>query len=234
MTGPEKNFTSSKESPGVVLSILAILLALSLYSAQFLSYKLVTVGNHIMPASGFVIPLWYLFGNVATEIYGYKASRKLVWLSLIATLLFLAFLEGLIRLPPPGDWQYQFYYDYVIGHLIKVFLAGFIGIFVGGFVSNALLSKWKILAKGKYYWFRSLISSIVGQAIYIVIALIPIFYDLVSTKELIGIMLISLLAKVIIVAILISPIAFMVNKLKKLENTDVYDYSVSYNPFKFS
>lgn len=234
MNDSEKKFTSPAKNASIVLPTLSVFLVLSIFSVSFMSYKLVAVGSHVMSAATFVVPLWYLLGDVTTEIYGYKVTRKLIWISLTVTLLFSVILEGLIYLPSPASWQYQADYDHILGHLVRISLSDFIGIFVGGFVNSIALSKWKILLKGKYYWCRSLASSIVGQAVYIVIALTMIFYGMVSNKDLLEIMLASLIAKAIIIVIAVGPVAFCVNLIKTIEKTDVYDYGVNYNPFKIT
>lgn len=224
----------AKNSTSIVLPTLATFFVLTLFSAQFLSYKMVSVDKFVMSAATFVVPLWYLLGDAITELYGYRITRKLIWVTMITTIIFSILLQSLIHLPSPTGWKYQPDFDYVLGHLLRIALADFVGIFLGGFINSIALSKWKILFKGKYYWSRSLASSIVGQAVYILIALPYIFYGMVSTKVLLEIMLASLIAKSLIVILAIGPISLLVKVLKVVEKTDPYDYHINYNPFKFT
>lgn len=229
------DFVSKKDlqnKTNILLPTLAMFLVLSLFTTEFLSYKLISIGGYVMSAASFSIPLWYLFSDMITELYGYQMIRKLIWVSLISIFLFALLMQGLILLPSPKNWMHQPHYNHVIGRLFKITVANFIGIFLSGFLNSILLSKWKILLKGKYYWCRCLGASIVGYIVYIVVVPTILFYGLVAETHLVQIMIASLITKIIVTAIAATPISLLVRIIKNHFKMDVDDHEVSFNPFK--
>lgn len=227
-----KNATIVNGNYNFLLIVLSALLVLSIYSAQFLTYKEVAIGRYVMSAGTFLVPFYYLLGDMITELFGFRMTRKLIWLSLICTFLFSALVQGLSCLPPPLGWHYQQDFSYVFGHLIRISVADFIGIFAGGFVNSIAISKWKVLVRGRYYWWRSLTSSFVGQLVYIVLAVPLMLYGAVSNLHLMEIMLASLIVKSILIVVAVLPVSFLVGVIKVTQHLDVYDHGVNYNPFK--
>lgn len=227
-----ENHGNQETIPSTLLLTVSVFFVVSLFCVSFMSYKLVSVGHFVMSAATFVVPLWYLCGDMITELYGYKLTRKLIWITAFISIFFSAFLILLIHLPSPAKWRYQPYYNYIIGHILRINLSDMLGILCGGFINSIVLSKWKIFIKGRFYWFRSLCSSMIGQAVYIIIALPIIFYGMVSFKDMIEIMIASFTGKAIIILVTIWPVSFLVRLLKDTQQLDKYDYGVNYNPFK--
>ncbi len=72
-----------------------------LITANIIAVKLISPFGFLVPAGIIVFPLSYLFGDVMTEVYGYGATRRVIWLgfacNLLAEVAFYPLLEeGLI------------------------------------------------------------------------------------------------------------------------------------------
>lgn len=201
----------------------------SLITANLIAVKLVDFGAVVLPAAVIVFPLSYIFGDILTEVYGFRQARRVIWLGFGCNLLFvgLVWLGGL--LPEASYWEGQAAYETILGYAPRILLASFVGYLVGEFVNSFILAKMKVWTKGRRLWMRTIGSTIVGEgldsAIFITIAFAG---TSVFTPELI---LWHWLAKTGI-EILATPVTYaVVNFLKKREDVDTYDHKPNFNPF---
>jgi uncharacterized integral membrane protein (TIGR00697 family) len=214
-----------KALPFLVMLYITLMLA-----ANVLIYKLIIIGGFIMSVGSFVIPCVHVVIDIISERYGYTISKKIIFCGLISQLIFALICGFLITLPSPSFWHYQDAYDQVLGKSMRIFCGSFLGTFIGMFINLKLISKWKILIKGKYFWLRSLGASAAGQLIF---TIITISYDMAGiqpAKTILGIILTSYVIKLIFTVIAATPAALTVSFLKTYEK--ISSYEVSVNPFK--
>lgn len=197
-----------------------------------LIYKIVAIGSISTTAATIIIPIWFLTGDVIAEVYGYNISKQVIWGALLCQFIFVLICTLAIHLPSPADWNHQGAYDQVFGNLPRVVIASFSAIVCGAFVNAYIVSKWKVLLKGKLFWLRSLGASIIGEAVFVIIALSMEFVGVVPFTTLIQLITVSFLMKIAVNPILIIPSSLLVALIKKIENIDVYDYNLEFNPFK--
>src|SRR5580765_6178840 len=61
-------------------AFVAVLLCSNLIGVQKVSYiNLPIIGEYIYGAGVLFFPISYLFGDILTEVYGYKRSRRVIW-----------------------------------------------------------------------------------------------------------------------------------------------------------
>ena len=199
-----------------------------------LIYKIMTIGPFSASASTLVMPLWFVLGDVITEVYGYKIAKHIIWMAIFCQFIFSFACAGLIAFHSPSEWAYQEAYNQVLGKLPRVALASFLAIVSGAFINAYTISKWKILLQGKYFWLRSLGASVIGELTFTVVAYLIEFSGVVPLSNLLHLMVISFAIKLFFNPLLIIPSIFLVFKLKQLEGVDVYDFRTNFNPFKMS
>ncbi|MEE8413880.1 MAG: queuosine precursor transporter [Dehalococcoidales bacterium] len=209
--------------------IITAIFVTALITANVIAVKVVSFGFIILPAAIFIFPLSYIFGDVLTEVYGYRWTRRVIWLGFICNLIFVAFVWIGQILPAAPFWTDQAAYESILGYTPRLLAASFFAYLTGEFVNSAILAKMKIMTRGKWLWSRTICSTIVGQGldttIFIVLAFIgtPVFTPLLILHH--------WLAKIIIEAIA-TPLTYaLVNYLKKKEAIDTYDYETNFNPF---
>lgn len=201
-----------------------------LITANVIAVKVVSIGPFIVPAAIFVFPLSYIFGDVLTEVYGYRWARKVIWLGFLCNLIFVFFAWVGQVLPPAPFWQGQEAYAQILGYTPRLLGASFLGYLVGEFANSFILAKMKVLTGGRYLWSRTISSTIVGQgldtAIFITLAFIgtPSFLPII--------ILYHWLAKVLIEAAATPLTYIVVNFLKKKEAIDTFDSQTGFNPFR--
>jgi len=203
-----------------------------LITANIIAVKVISLGPVILPAAIFVFPLSYIFGDILTEVYGYRQARKVIWLGFICNLIFVIFAWVGQILPPAPFWGGQEAYESILGYTPRLLAASFLGYLAGEFTNSFILAKMKIMTRGRWLWSRTIGSTIVGEgldtSIFITLAFI-------GTPSFVPIMLLyHWLAKTAIEAIATPCTYSVVNFLKKKEAIDTYDYETNFNPFLIS
>ncbi len=211
------------------LLIIAAIFVTCLITANVTAVKIITLGPIALPASIFVFPISYIFGDVLTEVYGYRWARRIIWLGFFCNLIFVFFAWVGQILPPASFWTGQEAYETILGSAGRILIASFCGYLVGEFANSFVLAKMKVLTRGRWLWSRTIGSTIVGQgldsSIFITLAFI-------GTPSFLPIMILyHWLAKTVIEAAA-TPLTYAtVNFLKKQEAIDTYDYETDFNPF---
>jgi len=214
------------------LVIITAIFITCLITANTIAVKVISLGSVILPAAIFIFPLSYIFGDVLTEVYGYRQARKVIWLGFICNLIFVTFVWLGQILPPAPFWKGQEAYESILGYTPRLLVASFLGYLAGEFTNSFTLAKMKIMTRGRWLWSRTIGSTIVGQgldtSIFITLAFI-------GTPSFVPIMILyHWLAKTVIEAIA-TPLTYaIVNSLKKKEAIDTYDYETNFNPFLIS
>ena len=211
------------------LTVIAALFVTCLITANIIAVKLIGLGSVVLPAAIIVFPVSYIFGDILTEVYGYRWARRIIWLGFACNLVFVffAWLGGL--LPPASFWQGQSSYQAILGYTPRLLLASFSGYLVGEFANSMVMSRLKIVTSGRFLWLRTISSTVLGEgldsAIFITIAFIgPDFSALI--------ILYHWTAKVVF-EVLATPLTYAaVGWLKSREGYDIYDENVSLNPFR--
>ncbi|MBA7635034.1 queuosine precursor transporter [subsurface metagenome] len=209
--------------------IIAAIFVTCLITANIIAIKVISFGPLILPAAIIVFPLSYIFGDILTEVYGYRQARKVIWLGFFCNLIFVIFAWVGQVLPPAPFWEWQEAYETILGYTPRLLGASFCGYLVGEFTNSFVLAKMKILTRGRWLWTRTIGSTIVGEGLD---TLIFITLAYIGTPSFVLIMILyHWLVKTGIEASATPFTYAVVNFLKKKEAIDTYDYKTKFNPF---
>jgi uncharacterized integral membrane protein (TIGR00697 family) len=200
-----------------------------LLTANIIGVKIISVGPFLFPAAVIIFPVSYIFGDVLTEVYGYRLARRVIWLGFACNLIMVIFIWFGQLLPAAPFWKDQPAYVSILGYAPRLLVASFLGYLVGEFANSFVLAKMKILTKGRWLWTRTIGSTFVGQAfdtsLFITVAFI-------GTPSFVPILILyHWSAKVLIEAIATPFTYWIVGVLKRTEAIDAYDYQTKFNPF---
>jgi len=185
-----------------------------------------------------LFPVSYIFGDVLTEVYGYRASRRVIWAGFIA--LSLASLLFFVLKCLPGDKTWEGYagtaaYNAILGGMSSggIALASLCGYWIGEFSNSAVLSRIKILMKGRILFVRTMASTLVGELLdSLTFVFVASLTGVFGWELFVTLVLTNYLFKVFIETVLFPFTFIVVRKLKKAEGLDTYDIGVNLNPFK--
>jgi uncharacterized integral membrane protein (TIGR00697 family) len=212
----------------------AVTFVACLITANVISAKLIDVAGFTLPAGIVIFPISYVIGDVLTEVYGYSAARRVIWLGFGANLLFVVAASVAGALPTAGFWQHQSAYDQILGQAPRILAASFLAFLVGEFVNSYVLAKMKILTQGRWLWTRTIGSTIVGQACDSAIFVTVAFAGQMPVAAIVGIVATQWIAKCLYETAATPLTYLVVGYLKRKEGVDTYDDGTRFNPFAVS
>ncbi len=199
--------------------------------SNIVSTKIVDFGPFTFDGGTLLFPLSYIFGDVLTEVYGYKKTKKVIWLGFVSALLLSLSVIVIGKLPADPNWGNQQAYDAILGLTPRIVLASLVAYFFGEFSNSFILAKLKIYTKGKFLFVRTISSTLVGELLDTVIFVTIAFYGSLDNSLLFTILISNYLFK-IGVEIIFTPLTYkIVAWLKKEEDEDYYDKDTDFNPF---
>ena len=212
------------------LYVLLILINITcLIVSNIIVVKTVQVFGLIFAAANMIYPITYILDDVFTEVYGFKKARFVTWMSFLCNLIVVIFFSITIALPASSEFKYQTDLVNILGNTPRVLFASFLS-FVAGSLSNAIvLSKLKLVTKGKFLFMRTIGSTLVGEALDCIIFFPFAMYGTISNDALFHVMINAFFFKVGL-EILFTPITyFVINKVKKYEGIDTFDHDEEYH-----
>jgi uncharacterized integral membrane protein (TIGR00697 family) len=196
--------------------------------------KLIMVGGVVLTAGVVIFPVSYVVGDVLTEVWGYGAARRVIWLGFACNALMVAALWLGGELPAAPFWKGQEAYETVFGHTPRLLVASFLAYLVGEFANAFVLAKLKIATQGRWLWMRTIGSTVVGQALDSVVFVTLAFAGLVPAGALGHIVAAQWIFKVLYEAAA-TPLTYAaVAWLKSREGLDAYDRHTDFNPVRLS
>jgi len=214
------------------LVVIAAIFVTCLITANIVGVKVISFGLFILPAAVVLFPLSYIFGDILTEVYGYRWARKVIWLGFFCNLIFVVFVWVGQVLPPAPLWEGQEAYESILGYTPRLLAASFCGYFAGEFGNSFVLAKMKVMTKGRWLWTRTIGSSIVGQGLDTLIFVTGAYF---GAPFFVPIMILYHWLAKIGIEVVATPFTYaIVNFLKKKEAIDTYDYETNFNPFLVS
>ncbi len=218
-----------KKTVSQLFLIIAVVYVTCLLLSNLIAGKMWAVAGSItLPAAVILFPITYIFGDIFTEVYGFKKARIIIWLgfgcSFFAVLIYLI----TIALPHPGFWENQDAFATVLGTTPRVAAASFIGYLFGEFSNSMILSKLKVASKGKRLWVRTILSTLVGEGFDSVIFIMISFWGTMDNQTVLMMIVYQYLFKVCY-EVIFTPLTYaIVRWLKKKEGVDTFDYGVKY------
>ena len=211
--------------------IFAVLYVTCLLLSNLIAGKMWAVtGGITLPAAVILFPVTYIFGDIFTEVYGFRKARTVIWLGFGCSFFAVAVYLVTVALPHPSFWDGQDAYAAVMGTTPRVAAASFIGYLFGEFSNAMILSRLKVFTQGRRLWVRTILSTVVGEGFDSVIFITVSFWGTMDSGTLLQMILFQYLFKVAY-EILFTPVTYgIVSWLKAREGIDTYDYGVKYNP----
>lgn len=226
-TSSAQSVPSAYKYLGFITSAIVATLIISNIAAT----KLVELGPIITDGGTLLFPIVYILGDVLTEVYGYKASRRAIYTGFFWLLVAALTFQMVVVLPPAPEYDLQDSFQSILGQTPRILLASLIAYFAGEFANSYVLAKMKVWTNGRALWTRTIGSTIVGQAVDTFMFSVIAFAGLFSLGVMAQIVVTGYLLKVAI-EVLMTPITYrVVAWFKTQEGVDVYDRDTDFNPF---
>lgn len=207
-------------------------------SAKIVDWGVSMLGLPLAFDAGTILfPVSYIFGDILTEVYGYKQSRRVIWAGFACLALSALVFWVISRMPGEATWQGyagDAAYNAILGGMSSggIVLASLAGYWTGEFTNSFILAKMKVLTQGRWLWARTIGSTILGQLVDTVLfVVVASAFGVFPWSLFLALTVTNYLFKCAVEA-LMTPVTYgIVATLKRSEGVDVYDRETNFNPF---
>ena len=201
--------------------------------SNLVAQKVIKVGPVTTSAAMLLFPITYIFGDVFTEVYGFAASRRAIWLGFFGTALLYAVSALAIAIPADPGWHNQEAFKTVFGFIPRILVSSLIAFWGGEFANSYTMAKMKLWTNGEKLWTRTIGSTVVGQLVDTSLVISLMFVGQLPLGTIFKMIGTGWLLKVGYET-LATPLTYLViGWLKRAEGVDTFDRGASFNPFRF-
>jgi uncharacterized integral membrane protein (TIGR00697 family) len=233
----------SDAAPGRWYPIVVAVFVTTLVVSNVIAVKLVSLFGLTLPAAILLFPVAYICGDVLTEVYGYSAARRAIWIGFGCNALAVAaiILGGWLPASPfwtagvyPSAEEAQQAYQAILGFAPRLLLASFAAYLVGEFLNAYVMARMKVASGGRRLWMRTIASTLLGQGADSLVFLTLAFAGLLPPPVLASAILSQWLLKSAYEALATPLTYFVVNRLKRAEGLDAFDRGTDFNPLRLA
>ncbi|WP_024994055.1 queuosine precursor transporter [Phocaeicola paurosaccharolyticus] len=224
--------SKSNNTVSVSFMILGILFCVCLVAANLLESKVVQIGQLTVTAGLVVFPISYIINDCIAEVWGFKKARLIIWMGFLMNFLVVLLGQIAIILPAAPFWKGEEGFNFVFGMAPRIAAASLLAFLVGSFLNAFVMSKMKKASNGKHFSIRAIASTLVGESADSLIFFPIAFGGLIPMDELLKMMLIQAILKTLYEVIILPVTIKVVNYIKKVDGSDVFDDNISYNVLK--
>ncbi len=118
----------------------------------------------IITDGGFIVfPVTYVIGDVLSEVYGFKAAKRAIYLGFGMNIVAAVTFWFTVYLPPANFYDNQAHLENIVHAYTQLILAGLAGFIVGQTINAWTVVKIKERTKEKHLWARLIGSTFAGQ-----------------------------------------------------------------------
>lgn len=220
----------------VILASLSVTMQIA---ANLVSGRLGFFGPWLAPMGVFFFPFVYIISDVTSDVYGYRVSRWVAWLTILVQLIFVGMIILVINVVKPAPFVQNM--DDALRLLIvgtsgtsgmlRVMLAGVIAAVLGGWTNDIIFQLFRHKDGTKHFLRRKLLSSAGAELVDTTVFITLGFFGTPSWS--IAMYIVQFCLKYA-VEIITSPIAKVCSsKLRMIEGEDVFEDRNKFNIFGF-
>ena len=229
-----KKTRKMKKQVSVAFMICGIAFTTCLIVSNIIEQKLINIGPIEATAGLLIFPISYILNDIIAEVWGYKKARLIIWTGFLMNFFAIVVFRISILVPGSVNFTHQSEFALVLGNTERITIASFIAFLLGAFTNAFVMSKMKIFQKGRNFSFRAVISTLFGEGIDSLVFFNVAFFGVISNKDLLILIITQMLMKTGYEIIALPLTNFIVKRVKKIEQTEVFDTDISYNPLKIN
>jgi len=233
-----KSMTAAKRSYRyldlVTVAFVVVLLCSNLIGpAKAATLDLPLIGAVTFGAGVLFFPISYIFGDVLTEVYGYKRARRVIWTGFAALVFASVMAAVIVALPPAPGWPNQNVYEIAFGNTWRIAAASMLAYFCGEFVNSYVLAKMKVWSEGRLMRTRFVVSTVAGEAVDSALFYPLAFWDsgIMPNALVLTLVVSQFVSKTLVEVVFLPLTTVVVTALKRAEHEDYFDRDTDFNPF---
>lgn len=214
--------------------LLGILFCVCLVAANLLETKVVQAGPLSVTAGLLVFPISYIINDCIAEVWGFRKARLIIWMGFLMNFMVVALGKVAVWLPAAPFWQGEEAFNFVFGLAPRIAAASLMAFLVGSFLNAYVMSRMKLASGGRNFSLRAILSTVAGEGADSLIFFPLAFGGLMPVAELGKMMLVQVCLKTLYEIIILPVTIRVVDYIKRVDGTDVYDDHISYNILKIN
>lgn len=221
-----------KREVSVLFMLAGILFATCLLISNILATKILMIGPWSAPAGVLIFPVAYILNDVITEVWGFRKARLIIWAGFAVNILAVLFFAAGIAIPGAPFWQNQEAFATILGSTPRIVLASLSAYLIGSFLNAFVMSRMKVLTKGKSFSARAILSTLAGESTDSLIFISIAFAGVFPTGALVAMIFTQAMLKTVYEILILPVTIWIVNVIKQIEGVDTFDTDLSYNLFR--
>ena len=223
-----------KKNVSIPFMLLGILFNVCLIISNLLATKVIQIGPVTATAALLVFPVAYIINDCIVEVWGYKKACLIIWTGFFMNFLVVGFTQLAILLPAAPFWEGDEAFVFIFGLGPRIVGASFLAFLVGSFLNAYVMSRMKVASEGKNFSVRAIVSTVVGESADSIIFFPIALGGLLGWNELCVIAVTEAVLKTLYEVIILPVTVCVVKWIKKIDHSDVFDETISFNPFKIN
>lgn len=220
-----------KQENSTLFMLMSIIFCTCLLIANVCAYKLISIGPFAITSGVLVFPITYIINDLIAEVYGFNKAKKVIWFGFAMNLFMVLYFQLAIALPYPVFFAGQENFAAVLGGSARILIASFLAYLVGSFVNAGVMSKMKVVTKGKGLMFRAVLSTFFGEALDSSIFVVIAFAFLYDWKSILIMIATQTILKTVYEIVAFPVTKVIIKKVKAYEGIDTFDEGLKYKPF---
>ena len=219
------------DRPAKHLELVAGLFTGLLIISNVCSNRLVALGPLEFDAGTLMFPLTYVFGDLLTEVYGFRRSRRVIWTGFVAIALLALCLRLSSSLPAPAGWEGAEAFDRAMALTPRLAAASLLAYLAGEFANSVIVARMKAASPGSGPAGRFALSTVAGQLADTLVFASDAFLDVLDRRLWLALVVSNYVWKVGLELVLLPLTVRVVAALKRSEGLDPVDDPRTLNPF---
>lgn len=216
----------------VPFMVLGIVFCVCLVAANLLEAKVVQLGPIAVTAGLIVFPVSYIINDCIAEVWGFRKARLIIWMGFLMNFFVVALGQIAIAIPAATFWEGEEAFDFVFGMAPRIAAASLTAFLVGSFINAYVMSRMKVASQGRHFSARAILSTVAGESADSLIFFPLAFGGLMPVNELMKMMVVQVVLKTAYEIVILPVTIRVVNYIKRVDESDVYDEHISYNVLK--
>lgn len=212
--------------------LLGIVFCTCLIISNLLAAKIFMLGSLALPAAVIIFPVSYILNDCIAEVWGFRRARFIIWAGFAMNFLVAALGQIAVFLPSAPFWDGAAHFNYMFGLAPRIAAASFLAFLAGSFLNAYVMSRMKVASKGRHFSVRAIASTLVGEGVDSLIFFPCAFAGILPFSDMLPMMIAQTALKTLYEIIVLPVTIRVVNYVKRVEETDVYDEGISYNILK--
>lgn len=216
----------------VPFMVLGIVFCVCLVAANLLETKVVQLGPIAVTAGLIVFPVSYIINDCIAEVWGFRKARLIIWMGFLMNFFVVVLGQIAIAIPAATFWEGEEAFDFVFGMAPRIAAASLTAFLVGSFINAYVMSRMKVASQGRHFSARAILSTVAGESADSLIFFPLAFGGLMPVNELMKMMVVQVVLKTAYEIVILPVTIRVVNYIKRVDESDVYDEHISYNVLK--